>query len=573
MDAALTSTSLSRSSSTAPRNCPSLAPLAPPRPPIPFDTCQQYQATDNTCDAIGKCKTCWNFDEECAAVESFPNATVAEYGTVSGEADIMAEVFARGPVACEIDASPLRDYTGGVIDIPDVSAETDHIVAIAGWGETREGDKFWVVRNSWGEYWGEGGWFRLKRGENQLLLESNCAWAVPGSWTELQPHHHHDHPDDPEHPDGPFGPTDPRDPPANMGPRDPPDKMDPRDPPDKTDPRDPRANTDPRDPPDKMDPRDPPDETDLRDPRANTDPREPPANMDPLDPPANTDPRDPPANMDDPSSTPSLDPMARLGHALPVRPDMVSNPTAVPCARRQDPRHTLLERHHRDDELLRTMYGHHPYGKTPVQVLTSPSRLKPSTQTPAGSDGPPGSPKGPPSGSRPGKMNPRHRINPQCWLYFPADLRPVKLELTEMRKLPATDRWLSATTLTYTPRFFLSRARRVHQDPPAKTDLRARMDPRDPLANMGPQDPPDNMDPPAKMGPRDPPDNMDPRDPQDPLDNMANMAPLVKMCPRDPPDNMDPRALTVRQDPRVPTTILRTPPKIPTGLDPVPPVS
>ncbi|CAM9561008.1 unnamed protein product, partial [Ectocarpus sp. 12 AP-2014] len=202
--------------------------------PIPFDTCQQYQATDNTCDAIGKCKTCWNFDEECAAVESFPNATVAEYGTVSGEADIMAEVFARGPVACEIDASPLRDYTGGVIDIPDVSAETDHIVAIAGWGETREGVKFWVVRNSWGEYWGEGGWFRLKRGENQLLLESNCAWAVPGSWTELQPHHHHDHPDDPEHPDGPFGPTDPRDPPDNMDPRDPPDKTDPRDPPPKT---------------------------------------------------------------------------------------------------------------------------------------------------------------------------------------------------------------------------------------------------------------------------------------------------------------------------------------------------
>ena len=43
------------------------------------------------------------------------------------------------------------------------------------------------MRNSWGEYWGEGGWFRLKRGENQLLLESNCAWAVPGSWTELGP--------------------------------------------------------------------------------------------------------------------------------------------------------------------------------------------------------------------------------------------------------------------------------------------------------------------------------------------------------------------------------------------------
>lgn len=46
-------------------------------------------------------------------------------------------------------------------------------------------NRYWAVRNSWGEYWGEGGWFRIKRGENQLQLESQCSWAVPGSWTEL----------------------------------------------------------------------------------------------------------------------------------------------------------------------------------------------------------------------------------------------------------------------------------------------------------------------------------------------------------------------------------------------------
>ncbi|CAM9659662.1 unnamed protein product [Choristocarpus tenellus] len=54
-----------------------------------------------------------------------------------------------------------------------------------------DGTRFWVVRNSWGEYWGEGGWFRIKSGENQLLIESACAWAVPGSWSKLEPHPHH----------------------------------------------------------------------------------------------------------------------------------------------------------------------------------------------------------------------------------------------------------------------------------------------------------------------------------------------------------------------------------------------
>lgn len=35
-----------------------------------------------------------------------------------------------------------------------------------------------------GSYWGEMGFFRLKRGENQLGIEGNCAWATPKAFTE-----------------------------------------------------------------------------------------------------------------------------------------------------------------------------------------------------------------------------------------------------------------------------------------------------------------------------------------------------------------------------------------------------
>lgn len=42
------------------------------------------------------------------------------------------------------------------------------------------------MRNSWGEFWGEMGYARVGKGKNALLLESNCAWAVPGKWTEMR---------------------------------------------------------------------------------------------------------------------------------------------------------------------------------------------------------------------------------------------------------------------------------------------------------------------------------------------------------------------------------------------------
>ena len=51
---------------------------------------------------------------------------------------------------------------------------------ITGWGETEAGLKFWRIRNSWGVYWGEQGWFRLAKGIDNLGVESQeCSWATP----------------------------------------------------------------------------------------------------------------------------------------------------------------------------------------------------------------------------------------------------------------------------------------------------------------------------------------------------------------------------------------------------------
>ena len=141
---------------------------------------------DWSCTPANVARTCSTFPSSggtCVGLSRYPNATISEYGSISG-ADAMAkEIYARGPISCGIDAAPIVDYHGGVAKM--AGEGVDHVVSVVGWGQDPIEGQYWHVRNSWGEYWGEMGYIRVAKGNNALHLEEQCSWAVPDTFTEF----------------------------------------------------------------------------------------------------------------------------------------------------------------------------------------------------------------------------------------------------------------------------------------------------------------------------------------------------------------------------------------------------
>jgi C1A family cysteine protease len=70
---------------------------------------------------------------------------------------------ARHPIVALIDdSSPeFRAYRKGVCLCR--SSKGTHWVTIVGYGGSAEGTPYWIVKNSYGTAWGEGGYMRLAR--------------------------------------------------------------------------------------------------------------------------------------------------------------------------------------------------------------------------------------------------------------------------------------------------------------------------------------------------------------------------------------------------------------------------
>lgn len=81
-----------------------------------------------------------------------------------------------GPVGISVAASNWFEYSHGIFDRCSKDSVIDHAVVLIGYGQDESGDGFWLIKNSWGPEWGEGGNMRLMR-----RLEDK-AEGDEGSW-------------------------------------------------------------------------------------------------------------------------------------------------------------------------------------------------------------------------------------------------------------------------------------------------------------------------------------------------------------------------------------------------------
>ncbi|KRW99272.1 hypothetical protein PPERSA_08398 [Pseudocohnilembus persalinus] len=80
----------------------------------------------------------------------------------------------------------LEFYEGGILS-GESNGDLNHVVSIVGWGQEKDsGNKYWIAKNSWGETWGNRGYFKIAKGSNTFGIESRCNYAIPkNTWKDI----------------------------------------------------------------------------------------------------------------------------------------------------------------------------------------------------------------------------------------------------------------------------------------------------------------------------------------------------------------------------------------------------
>lgn len=152
---------------------------------------QDYGVVDEECNPYtgvdGPCKTRPNCTRHYVAQYRYCGGY---YGASNEEVMRLALVHG-GPVAVGFEVYPdFQAYSGGVYQHTTVHRQlgapfdpfelTNHAVLVVGYGWDEASQlPYWTVKNSWGAGWGEDGFFRIRRGNDECGIESLAVEVEP----------------------------------------------------------------------------------------------------------------------------------------------------------------------------------------------------------------------------------------------------------------------------------------------------------------------------------------------------------------------------------------------------------
>jgi C1A family cysteine protease len=116
-------------------------------------------------------------DKKCRYNPDKSVGSIHEYAKVEpgNETLLMLALAHIGPLSIAVDASSesFQNYKGGVYDDPECGKDINHAVLLVGYGDDPEAGPYWLVKNSWGTSYGEGGYVKIAKDQGNLCGIAN----------------------------------------------------------------------------------------------------------------------------------------------------------------------------------------------------------------------------------------------------------------------------------------------------------------------------------------------------------------------------------------------------------------
>lgn len=138
-------------------------------------TATSYPYTSGTTTVTG---TCYSYSK--ANVFAY-TSSYADIDSVNGNQTlIMQALNSKGVLGTSLYViNSFFSYSSGVYDdVACPSTGSNHAVNMVGYGTTSTGIQYWIVRNSWNTWWGQSGYFLIRRGVNRCNIEKRAAYVA-----------------------------------------------------------------------------------------------------------------------------------------------------------------------------------------------------------------------------------------------------------------------------------------------------------------------------------------------------------------------------------------------------------